>query len=821
MKKILHFALMAALGVGLSLGATSCKDDDNNEATVPSESAEGQDSVTQKYWDVVGQLVGIGQYTEDYQDKTFEPTIGKPESEGSLTRVVHVNDMQAASQRFANLVDASGIDENTTSFNYDDPDVGTLTYTRMNSADALAVVDVNIKQVPHLKRIVYRAASDENGSFGDKKAYYRFGDIVKKQESDGKYSYWICVRPAFTLEGKEDSHWVCVNYLSKDNPKNLWEYTTKKGGPNNQGGIYYACPTAIGTDKVNMQNFAEMLWAICQPTLWQDNATNYHTDGKLFGFSGLPIFEDFSKKNLAYHNQFYWKNVQKAWKKLSDKGELKNALGLDWTQLNYMMSQESNAYVHLLYKGYSWITTFSWNLTLYEATYTNGTTDKERNMHHAVYESPQRNVESYTKGVDCSKMPGNVTAYNEFWNNSSDFRFFIRHATGAELNGGELGPTQKFNPNITRIYRYYDEYPWEEVRETGPGVYGPEITPQDMSVNIQYANRGFYDWGDVVQDDKGSRWFCVQPSAYGYDNIAGFTMTDYAYFISLDEKAVGRNLESATNNKALAAQILYDMVTVYMNSIKHKRDSTIEVVQRIRNIEKNCNVNFDELIAIRDTMYTYKNQSVNKGTTQLKNFYISTPYRNDNNQLCVLRMFQDNTNEQADGRREWWYRYYDRYTQGPSQRTMTLSDLDDQSIINSYNKDKWVYNTWYNYMTDTSIKDNTGPRTSRENFNNDYSHFLYKKGRNAPAGTIPANMYREPIIPFAVKMVDDQGHSATKFTDGTPFTHISLTLFELEDLYYDEQLSYVTTLYQPHHGARVDAILLNDQPWVFDLTNRP
>ena len=30
MKKIMNFALMAVLTVGLSLAATSCKDDDNN-----------------------------------------------------------------------------------------------------------------------------------------------------------------------------------------------------------------------------------------------------------------------------------------------------------------------------------------------------------------------------------------------------------------------------------------------------------------------------------------------------------------------------------------------------------------------------------------------------------------------------------------------------------------------------------------------------------------------------------------------------------------------------------------------------------------------
>jgi len=73
-----------------------------------------------------------------------------------------------------------------------------------------AEVDVNIRQIPHLQKIVYKApGTGENGSFQGR-SYYRFGDVISLPGEDGEKEYWICVRPAFSVEGKEDSHWMSV-----------------------------------------------------------------------------------------------------------------------------------------------------------------------------------------------------------------------------------------------------------------------------------------------------------------------------------------------------------------------------------------------------------------------------------------------------------------------------------------------------------------------------------------------------------------------------------------------------------------------------------
>lgn len=82
----------------------------------------------------------------------------------------------------------------------------------------MAQVEVNIKQMPGLKKIIYYSEEQagENGAFNGS-AYYRFGDVVSKTNADGETEYWICVRPAFGPEKREESHWISVSDLPKAN----------------------------------------------------------------------------------------------------------------------------------------------------------------------------------------------------------------------------------------------------------------------------------------------------------------------------------------------------------------------------------------------------------------------------------------------------------------------------------------------------------------------------------------------------------------------------------------------------------------------------
>ena len=105
MKKTLHFWLMALLIGGISMAVTSCKDDDkdnnggNGDDTEvvlgPTETEQAQDAYT---W--LNMLTDIGEFTDDWASKTYEPTIGIPSPTQPTARIVVVADLDMAKDHF-------------------------------------------------------------------------------------------------------------------------------------------------------------------------------------------------------------------------------------------------------------------------------------------------------------------------------------------------------------------------------------------------------------------------------------------------------------------------------------------------------------------------------------------------------------------------------------------------------------------------------------------------------------------------------------------------------------------------------------------------
>ena len=466
--------LMAALVCGFSFVATSCSDDDDNSGKSEEQKEQEAQQKASKFWDVVGQLVA-DDVTEDYATKTFEPTYGNADPNDPQTRIVNTNDMKTAAKRFADLVGTTKVDENTQTYTYRDDEVGELIYTKGDGTTAWATVDVNIKQLPHLSRIIYRKAGEgENGKF-DGKAYYRFGDVVKrtvqvarddKKNPDNRQSvdeYWICVRPAFGPEGKEDSHWVCVNTIVNNTVK---YYHASDNSD-------YWLPTNLKTNKEQMQNFAELLYAICNPGKWYDQADANHQDG-IIGFDGVPIFHDFSKKNLVLHNRYFWQNVQAAW---HNKSEIvQKALNLEnFDQLARIVNSTDG--VHLLYNGYSWWFTTSWDCQLWEMVYTDGKQEDKEHLNYHV-ETPHEKIEHRMQSIkfDCREMGKEINNYKGFFNDNL-VRWTIRHAKGKELaSDGKFDVKSKIK-GVDEVYRYYATYESEATRKDQKGGDGPEVTP--------------------------------------------------------------------------------------------------------------------------------------------------------------------------------------------------------------------------------------------------------------------------------------------------------------------------------------------------------
>ena len=337
--------LTALLMMGLSMGFIAC-DDDNDDIGGGGPTNENEYKESQLGWDIITQLTSERTAPEGWEDMTFEPTIGKASEADPYTRIVATNDLSAAAERFGGLIGfPTTISETTNSFTYNQQGMGKLIYQKgSEDGEYLAQVEVDLKQVPHLKKILYQTPEQMgNNSYFDGTAYYRFGDVV--MDKDGYY--WICVRPAFGPEGKEDSHWIC---LSQNLPEeNIKEYKTSTGVQN-------YLPTGLGKSTEHMQNAAEMFYAMLHPDAWLNS---------LAGGTPPKMFNDFSFKNYYdYHSVYFWKKVCLAWEQ---QGLFEKVLGVNKTALS-----NDDADWHMLYSGYSWWFTTSWNCSLYEATFKTG-----------------------------------------------------------------------------------------------------------------------------------------------------------------------------------------------------------------------------------------------------------------------------------------------------------------------------------------------------------------------------------------------------------------------------------------------------------------
>jgi hypothetical protein len=133
MKKTMRFMLMAALTVGLSLAATSCKDDDdNNDNNGPSESESGMTIEEIQLSSLINSFGGMQAEEQlaqaDWKQKTYQTQVGLVLNESRPTvRTIAVGTVDEADQQAFALLSALGIDlSNPSGFNYSNGEVGTV-----------------------------------------------------------------------------------------------------------------------------------------------------------------------------------------------------------------------------------------------------------------------------------------------------------------------------------------------------------------------------------------------------------------------------------------------------------------------------------------------------------------------------------------------------------------------------------------------------------------------------------------------------------------------------------------------------------------------
>ncbi|MBO7602969.1 MAG: hypothetical protein J6S97_00970 [Bacteroidales bacterium] len=791
MKRLVSKFILAGFVIA---GLTSCFKD--LEPTPLGPDGRQKLSDDQVFWNVVGKLVGMDQMTPDYEGKTFTPTIGSPDNGDGSVRIVGVNSLKAAVDRY-NALTGADIDVNTSSYTWNNPAIGSLIWNKGDGNTAWGTVDVSIPAVPGLQKIIYRSPEqgDVNGSVGDNgSAYYRFGDVISRTRPADKKGdvefpaiteYWVCVRPAFGPEGKGDSHWVSLSPLPREN---VWPYYDDEynyGPYPGSNGNGYGCPYNLGDDLEWLQDFNEMLYAICTAGEdprnfgnWYTNANNYYHEG-WFGADGLLIFNDFTKENLQYHNDFFWQNVKNGWKAFDIFTKLlgTEADGTrhteDWVTLRVRNGGEGLKYLHT---GYSWWTWFSNELDVYQASYKSKITDDhvELNMHSVEKKTVTKQVTNPNNKTDAAtNIPFNVKTecsperpfvINEKFFGDKEPRFIYRYATGQQLAkmGGGTWHAQFALQGFQEVYRYYGNGGFEPNHIlTMP----PEITQQVSDPDIEdettkYRNgRGWLYPGCIVKDEEGSHWLCY----YGwYDGSEIFGEDDhYARLVSFDNITY-RTLDSGNkvvSNDDLMPDLEVGVAGVALaalfNSDARANPGYGQKFHYIREQLKNlCHFDPDSHIVVRDSSKVVGDDTHNGWVAALS---MVCEYTLSDVKQGYMRVVLEDVD--ADGHvNKWLYIDYNnedaKYVRGP----LDLGDLftsgytiTDEKYVKA---DKWSLCKRH----DTSQRD--GNFTKADLYGNTLDMNLFVKN---PAQYRSA--YHEPVIVPRFMLVDDPWTSKAPQTD--------------------------------------------------------
>ena len=781
------FILIASLAIAC---ITSCELFDPEYA----ERKNGTPPDDVRFWGVVGQLVSMDDVTPDYEGKTFDPIIGSEDPSDPGTHIVAVNSLDAAVERYNSLTDA-GITEETSTHTFSDKAVGTLTWTKKSDNSAWAVVDVDIKAVPKLQRIVYRSADqgDTNGSVGNGyRAYYRFGDVVSRvRPDDGITEYWVCVRPAFHYEGKGQSHWVSVSPLPK---ANVWPYNTTNAPFVASNGLNYGMPYGIRDDLEWAGDLAEMLYAICKPDSWADNIINYTEDG-LFGTKGLTIFNDFTKKYIEYHNRYFWANVQKAWS-AQDKNIFQKVFGKDQNWFTAAVDNGGNG-INLLYKGHSWWTKTSNSPQLWEVTYKSVSDDshKKLSMHSKSTRKPSSQVVNKNNPNDAAtnyafdvktectqQQPYLVKPY--FFGDDQP-RFIYRYATGEELDSeGSEDPCYPLH-GMQTVYRYYDEY------EKGTqGNDKPEITQQTGS---GYVGRSHYHVGDVYKDQYGVLWFVYSMAGFDDVNEVSRERSPYSELVSMDSKGFqvpannAKVLNLPTRDQAIrAAMWLY---TIYNLSRVRLDDNDLRLDVNIGNsaytILQNAGV---------DCRYLFQIVAAQNGDKRSPSSITSIAYQTDEARQALMRFVVSTQADQNMPQTYIWTKYPKEpdqqtvFVRNFSDRQIYLDDLSDAAMVTRYATDSYA-------VCPLILNDNLVPRqirTSVDARSLDVRNYFYNR-EAWQNRTFPADMWNDPILFFRYTRVMDRGDSnySKVTTDGLTLTLVKEREWNLQGLNYEELYPHV------------------------------
>ena len=553
MKKKLYGGLTAVLALCLTFTLAGCKDDKEPSEEDKQQQAEEQadkdmaDAAT--FWSVVGQLTDTPM-PDNWQNATYEPSIGEPDGTNSAVRIVNCADEESAAASASDLLGTS-ITTATQSYTYQNDLVGTLTYHKTGGT-SLATVDVTIPRMPGLSQIVYKTPEQigENASFKGT-AYYRFGDVVKKLNKDGEYDYWICVRPCLSFVSKTDSHWMTLSKLPSD-------YLKSQEKTVNGNKFKHQMPKNLANNSDHMQNMAEMVYAMTCPTDWAYNL------GTNKGYQKLKYFKDLNyEKYFKYNNEWFFTKVANGWE--AHDGDLfQTIFGLSREDLKAHVQAKGFAMVY----GNATISSNDITLTVYKYDGTNLKT--------------KSSVKSTGKwdyaAFDINQLMSKHYIDNEMVV-ADDGRYWVaRYATGETLAKGSDATkfdTYKKMPNCEDVFVYNRDVEHFDMTEETLKATEPKVAGEHGN------QKGYYQLGDII---KYNNRYYVCASNHDINGTARFiTLNDQATHTTKTfpwKHDFGMTTEDVVYNDDMASA---ETATLWLANIVFKQAMCDQVRNAMRN----------------------------------------------------------------------------------------------------------------------------------------------------------------------------------------------------------------------------------------------
>lgn len=105
-------------------------------------------------WRWITHLTNVVTKEENWENKTYKPTIGKESDSNSLTRLVIVNNLDEAKAHFANIVGCK-VSDLTRNKLFDAGQYGSIEWNVTGYNGLFATVEVYMFSIPHLETIEY------------------------------------------------------------------------------------------------------------------------------------------------------------------------------------------------------------------------------------------------------------------------------------------------------------------------------------------------------------------------------------------------------------------------------------------------------------------------------------------------------------------------------------------------------------------------------------------------------------------------------------------------------------------------------------------